>query len=68
MKQQLTWLDLYNYLHKEANDINTVGQFDWQDKVIVYDAKTGDEYFTDTLYLEENIKKPRLVFSINLDE
>jgi|TARA_B100001094_G_C18022427_1_gene715852 hypothetical protein len=39
----MTWLDLYNFLHDKANDINNLDQKIWQSKVFVHDAITGEE-------------------------
>lgn len=43
MENKMTWLDLYNILHKAANDISNLDSLMWQQEVCVYDAETGDE-------------------------
>jgi hypothetical protein len=40
----MTWLDLYDYLNKQANLTQNVGEFNWQDQVIVYDSWNMKEY------------------------
>lgn len=45
---KMTWLDLYNYLHTQAHDLNNLGKFDWNSPVMVHDADTGIEYHCDT--------------------
>lgn len=59
----LTWLDLYNLLHKIANDIKTVGEFKWNEPVLVHNAETGDEYPCDTWIIDDN----KLVLAINTE-
>ena len=34
----ITWLDLYNFLHDQANNINKVGNFNWNTPVVIHDA------------------------------
>jgi len=64
---QMTWLDLYNYLHSQANDIKNVGKFDWNSPVIVHDASTGDEYYCDTLIVSNNHSKDKVVIATNIE-
>jgi hypothetical protein len=40
----MTWLDLYNLLHKKANDIHNLDSALWSSQVTVHDAPTGSEY------------------------
>ena len=40
---KMTWLDLYNYLHAQANGLDNLGKFDWNSPVMVHDAETGEE-------------------------
>ena len=47
----MTWLDLYNFLNKMANDTNNFGRFDWNDDVYIYDADTDTTMLCDTFYL-----------------
>ena len=63
----MTWLDLYNYLYRQANF--NVGNFNWSSEVIIYDAETGDEYNCDTYYLSDNrSNKERLVLITNFGQ
>lgn len=62
-EKTMTWLDLYNFLHTNANNlskINDMSRF-WNQSVVVHDIETGDEYACDTLILDES----KLVISIN---
>lgn len=64
----LTWLDLYNFLHRKANDINNLGKFHWNEPVIVHDAATGDEYNCDTWEINDsNSLSDKLVMLINIE-
>lgn len=47
----MTWLDLYNYLHEQANNIQNVGKFPWQEKVELFDWGTLDYYSVDFLQI-----------------
>jgi hypothetical protein len=61
----MTWLDLYNFLHKNANDakkFNDMSRF-WNQHVMVHNMETDDEYPCDTLIIND-----RLVLSINDEE
>lgn len=53
--QNMTWLDLYNYLHKKANDINNLDSKLWNSKVVIHDAETGEEYDSDTFYIDDKL-------------
>lgn len=50
----MTWLDLYNYLNKQANDIKNVGQFPWQETVEIFDFTTLEYYPTDFIQMPDN--------------
>lgn len=63
----MTWLDLYNFLYSKANDIHTVGTFDWNANVKVYDADTGDIYDCDTYYIVTENSDEDFVFIFNLE-
>jgi len=41
---KVTWLDLYNFLYHKAHDFKNLGKFDWNLKIAVLDAETGNEY------------------------
>lgn len=58
----MTWLDLYNHLHKQANDIVNVGNFPWQEQVEVFDWGTLDYYPIDFL---QTLPDDRLSFAID---
>jgi hypothetical protein len=45
----MTWLDLYDYLNKQANLTKNVGEFNWQAQVTVYDTWNMKEYNCDGL-------------------
>ena len=57
----MTWLDLYNHLHGEANDINNVGHFPWQETIRVFDFATL-EYFP-----ADMVKMPNGKLSFSVD-
>ena len=40
MKNKMKWIDLFTFLNEKANDINTLGQFPWQEEVKVFDFET----------------------------
>ncbi len=64
-ESKMTWLDLYNFLHKNANDIsklNDMSRF-WSQHVMIHNMETDDEYTCDTLIIND-----RLVLSINHEE
>ena len=46
----MDWLDLYNFLHERANNVNAVGTFDWNKQVKVLDNATGELFNCDTYY------------------
>jgi hypothetical protein len=52
---KMTWLDLYQYLHSQANDISNIGKLDWNSSVLVHDAETGDGYFCDTYFIDNQL-------------
>jgi hypothetical protein len=64
---QLTWLDLYKFLHERAHNINAVGTFDWNRPVLVHDADTGDEVYCDTWIVSTNGGEEKLVLVTNLE-
>lgn len=64
----MTWLELYDMLHKKAHDFKNIeeNQSFWQSNVEIYDCETGDEFQCDLL--EFNIKDgKKMVLSINID-
>lgn len=50
----MTWLDLYNYLNKQANDVDNFGKFPWQNNVEVFDFETLQYYQTDFIQMPDN--------------
>lgn len=54
MKKQMTWLDLYNFLYERANDINSEGNFPWQESVQVFDFETLEYYPTDFIEMPDD--------------
>lgn len=54
-KTNMTWLDLYNLLHQKANDINNLDSKLWNSKVVIHDAETGEEYDSDTFYIDDKL-------------
>lgn len=64
----ITWLELYNFLHKQANDINNVGKFEWNKQVMIHNAETGDEYTCDTWEITDSNGRDRCVMMINIEE
>jgi hypothetical protein len=63
----MTWLDLYNFLYSQANDTKNVGKINWQDSVVVHDANTGDEMNCDTWIVSDNRGNDRLVLATNVE-
>ena len=63
---KMTWLDLYNYLHAQANGLDNFGKFDWNSPVMIHDASTGDEVNCDTWAIS-NGDKDRIVLATNID-
>lgn len=61
----VTWLDLYNFLYTQANDMKHLGKFDWNKPVIVHDAETGDEYSCDTYFISSKNNKEKFALIIN---
>jgi len=50
---KMTWLDLYNFLYERANDINSEGNFPWQESVQVFDFETLEYYPTDFIEMPD---------------
>jgi hypothetical protein len=63
----MTWLDLYNFLYAQANDIKNIGKINWQDPVMVYDTSTGDEINCDTWILSDSKDNDRLVLATKIE-
>jgi hypothetical protein len=54
MKNNMTWLQLYNFLYERANDINSGGSFPWQQPVEVFDFETLEYYPTDFIEMPDD--------------
>lgn len=63
----MTWLDLYNFLYEKANDNRNFGKINWQDSVMIHDANTGDEVTCDTWIISNNDGQDRLVLATNIE-
>jgi hypothetical protein len=63
----MNWLDLYTFLHEKANNIHSVGTFNWNKPVLVHDADTGDEFICDTYTISDSRGSDRLVLAINME-
>lgn len=62
----MTWLDLYNFLYEQANNIKNHGKFPWQENVEVFDFETLQYYPTD--FIEFADKKLSLsIDTVNSD-
>jgi len=59
----MTWLQLYNFLYERANDIHNPGSFPWQQKVEVFDFETLEYYPAD--FIEFPDKKISLSIDTN---
>jgi len=64
---KMTWLDLYNYLHAQANGLDNFGRFDWNSPVMIHDASTGEELSCDTWVISNHIGNNRTVLATNIE-
>lgn len=64
----MTWLDLYNFLHRQANSIKNIGNFNWNEPVMIHDADTGDELSCDTYYVTDDRGQNKLVLITNIEK
>lgn len=65
----MTWLELYNFLHEQANNIHKHGTFDWQSNVKVYDAENDNLSDCDTYFLtDENTGETNFVLMTNVEK
>jgi hypothetical protein len=65
MQKSITWADLFYILSKKANDISSVGVFNWQEEIIIYDTNIGNEY---PIAIVEAIGDQSLTITINTNE
>lgn len=63
----MTWLDLYNFLYECANDSKNFGKINWQEPVMIHDANTGDEHDCDTWIISDKRGNDRLVLATNIE-
>ena len=40
----MKWIDLFNFLNKQASNIDNIGKFDWQSNIVVFDKDTAEYY------------------------
>jgi hypothetical protein len=52
----MKWIDLFDFLNKQANDINNLGKFPWQEQVQVFDWETLDYYAADFVQMPLDCK------------
>lgn len=45
----MKWIELFDFLNNQANNINNVGKFDWQSNIVVFDKDTAEYYDADLL-------------------
>jgi len=64
---KLTWLELYDFLHKQDNELKNIGNFNWQSPVIIHDGTTGDEFECDTMYISDSRGTDRFVLMTNIE-
>lgn len=61
---KITWLDIYNYLHKQANDIQNLGKFPWQEEAKIFDFGTLRYFPTDFIEMPDG----KISLSIDTDQ
>lgn len=64
---KITWLDLYNFLHDQANNIHKIGNFSWNSPVVIHDADTGDEFNCDVYTLGDSSGNDKFVLMYNTE-
>ena len=63
----MTWLELYHYLKNKDNSTDPDPNL-WQQKVLIHNIETGDEYRCDTLEIKVNPEYTRLVLAIKYED
>lgn len=53
----MKWIDLFEFLNKQANNLNAFGKFDWQSEVKVYDNAYGGLFNADLIEFIESGNK-----------
>lgn len=61
----MTWLDLYNFLHQRANDLQNLGTFNWQAPVEVYDNQYGETSKADLIELYDDFGNKQIYIKID---
>lgn len=64
---QITWLELYQFLHEKANNVKNFGDFNWSEQVIIHNASTGDEHTCDTYLISDSKNQEKLVLLTNIE-
>lgn len=49
----MTWLDLYIFLNKQANEIKNFGKFPWAEEIQVFDFETLEYYPIDLIEMPD---------------
>lgn len=63
----MTWLELYRFLSHKVSDPKANKNL-FEQKVLIHNIETGDEYMCDTLEIEVNPEYSRLVLAIKYDD
>ena len=61
----MNWLDLYNFLHQQANDLKNLGKFNWQAPVEVYDNQYGETSKADIIELYDDFGNNQFYIKID---
>lgn len=67
---EITWLDLYNFLYHKAHDLKNLGSFKWDSEVKVINPKTGEEFSIEPKLITKEHKgelfcNPTIVLKLN---
>lgn len=60
----MTWLELYDYLNRQANEIKNIGKFPWQEEVKVFDFGTLGYFPTDFIEMPDG----KISFSLDTNQ
>ena len=61
----MNWLDLYNFLHQRANDLKSLGTFNWQAPVEVFDNQYGETSKADLIELYDDFGNKQFYIKID---
>lgn len=50
----MKWIDLFEFLSRQANDVKNLGSFDWQKEIKIYDRNIGLYYSADLMIEHHN--------------